>query len=133
MSEIERVIELWDSLPWHEFHVALKRDGWERDKSGHNKIVFWKGDLVVKYDDDGHTADEFDYWNRSDERWHLASVLAYHHGLMVQERLTICAGPCQHRPAKRLARRLGVPDYTHHGVDRCGSLKFFDYGPLGEE
>lgn len=124
------------------FRAWLAETSWRQGKPDHMgsfKDVYFKRDLVLKFDSvphSGHTKVEARVWASADraKRQHLAQVLHHTPGALVQERVPArCQRPkCE--AAGKLAQYLQIMDWDmNHSHWRNGRVVFFDYDDFGGE
>lgn len=132
--EINATLRLWDTTNEDTFVAAIERQGWRGLPTETWKAVFGRGDAVLKFDRDGNktyqSATAAEYLTHAYApprvRKHLAKVLAYQNGLLIQERVPrVRRNPCMCARSKQLAQELGIRDYSNHG-HRNGRILFFD-------
>jgi hypothetical protein len=141
------LMKTWDRLEptlegRREFGACLARLGFSRAESGCFKDAYTSSDglLVMKWDmcpdpdkTEEHAWTEFVTWRNSAprKRAHLAPVIRYHNGLILQKRVKACNDRCGKKlEAMSLASKLKISHWYHHGHLGSG-IMFFDYDDIG--
>lgn len=141
-SEIAEVIQAWNSWSTQDLFMGyLKIARWTRIYDGMWKVVYYKNDVVVKFDREGDrswacaTANEYYQWVRAvpRKRKYMLKPVAYCKGLLIQPKLPHICSPvsCDCDDALPIARRLRILDWYNHGRTLDGKLKFFDTDSQG--